>query len=128
MAERLKIEVPSSWYNAIADLPFDLPPNIPQVKPHTGPTRDGVGRPGGLKLQLPLALVRQMSSRRDRHTAISAPIRACNQSWRPTPFVRACRLERQIGTRARLYDKYEGGAEAPEDALVRIERPRDRGA
>lgn len=108
MVATSRIEVPSAWYNVTADLPFALPPDIPQTRTPADPARQEMGLPEGLKLQIPLALVRQMSSRQ-REIAIPDPVRERYRSWRPTPLVRALSLERQIGTRARLYYKYEGG-------------------
>ncbi len=91
--------IPIHWYNVVADLPFDLPPDIPQRQ-----TGNGSGRP---KLQLPLALVRQGLSRQ-RAIEIPDPVREQYRSWRPTPLVRARRLEAHLGTKARIYYKYEG--------------------
>jgi tryptophan synthase beta chain len=91
---------PKNWYNIIADLPFELPPDIPPPV--------NADRPEAMKLQLPLALVRQ-SMTRDRLIPIPEPVFEKYLSWRPTPLRRARALEQHIGTRARIYYKYEGG-------------------
>lgn len=90
--------MPSHWYNIIGDLPFELPPDIAQE-------RQGAG--GTVKFQVPLALVRQ-SVGRECDIAIPAPVRERYNAWRPTPLLRAERLEQALGTTARIYYKYEG--------------------
>ncbi|GAA4551952.1 TrpB-like pyridoxal phosphate-dependent enzyme [Amycolatopsis samaneae] len=94
------IHVPKNWYNILADIPFELPPDIPQ------PVR--ADRPEAVKPQLPLALVRQ-SMTRDPLVPIPESVFEKYLSWRPTPLRRARALERHLGTRARIYYKYEGG-------------------
>lgn len=95
------VEVPTSWYNVVADLPFELPPDLPPEP------KDGC-ETSSLKLQLPLALVRQ-SIGTERRVAIPAPVLERYRAWRPTPLQRATRLEAELGTKARIYYKYEGG-------------------
>jgi tryptophan synthase beta chain len=95
------VQVPNSWYNVVADLPFELPADLPP-EPMEG--RES----GSLKLQLPLALVRQ-SVGTERRIAIPAPVLELYRAWRPTPLLRATRLEAELGTKARIYYKYEGG-------------------
>lgn len=92
--------VPSHWYNILADLPFELPPDIPP------PSRPDQAE--AVRLQLPLALVRQSMSRAPL-IPIPEPVLDRYRSWRPTPLRRARALEQAIGTRARIYYKYEGG-------------------
>jgi tryptophan synthase beta chain len=97
------VQVPSSWYNVVADLPFELPPDLAPE-----PIETDARERSGLKLQLPLALVRQ-SMGTERRIAIPAPVLDHYRAWRPTPLLRATRLEAALGTRARIYYKYEGG-------------------
>lgn len=92
--------VPAHWYNVLADIPFELPPDIPP------PVR--LDNPKEMKLQLPLTLVRQ-SMTPERLLPIPEPVLERYRSWRPTPLRRARALEQLIGTRARIYYKYEGG-------------------
>ena len=99
MIDKTATDVPASWYNILADLPFDLPADIPQASQ---------GRSETIKLQLPLALARQSITRQPR-IAIPDEVLEKYRSWRPTPLIRAHRLERHLGTRARIFFKYEGG-------------------
>lgn len=93
-------DIPTHWYNILGDLPFDLPPDLP---PETSATSDEQ-----LKLQVPLALVRQSTSK-ERNIPIPPEVRARYRAWRSTPLIRAERLERSLGTRAQIWFKYEGG-------------------
>ncbi len=99
MVPSRRIVTPDHWYNILADLPFDLPHDIPQQN-------DGRSA-GPLKVQVPLALVRQGATR-ERFIPIPEPVLERYRSWRPTPLVRATRLEKRLGTAARIYYKYEG--------------------
>jgi tryptophan synthase beta chain len=94
------VSVPTHWYNVLADLPFELPPDIP--------AETSTGRGDSVKLQLPMAMVRQ-STTTTRSIPIPEPVREKYLAWRPTPLKRAHALERAIGTRSRIYYKYEGG-------------------
>ena len=92
-------EIPTHWYNILADLPFDLPPDLPPR---------GTSRPEeSVRVQVPLELIRQSIGKR-RDVEIPAPIRERYMQWRPTPLRRAQRLEAALGTPARIYFKYEG--------------------
>ncbi len=93
--------VPAAWYNLLADLPFDLPPDLP---PPAGDGRDGAR---ATEAQLPKALVRHTMTR-DRDVPIPDPVRDAYAMWRPTTLRRALQLEQALGTRARIYYKYEG--------------------
>jgi tryptophan synthase beta chain len=99
------IEVPRSWYNILADIPFALPPDLPAENPEISKAIDEAA---ALRVQLPLALARQTISTA-REIAIPEPVRELYKLWRPTPLVRARRLEQALGTKARIYYKYEGG-------------------
>lgn len=91
-------EVPASWYNALADLGFELPPDLPSPQARTS----------GVALQIPLALMRQELDRR-RLLPVPEEVLQQYRQWRPTPLRRAHAFERAIGTGCRLYYKYEGG-------------------
>jgi tryptophan synthase beta chain len=106
-------EMPREWYNIIPDLP--APPPLPL---HPG-TREPVG-PDALAPLFPMALILQEVSG-DRHIAIPEPVLDVYRLWRPTPLYRARRLEKDLGTPARIYYKYEGvspaGSHKPNTAV-----------
>jgi tryptophan synthase beta chain len=97
-------EMPRQWYNVIADLPAPPPPPL-----HPG-TRQPVG-PDDLAPLFPAALIAQEVSP-ERHIAIPDEVLDVYRLWRPTPLFRARRLEKDLGTPARIYYKYEGGSPA----------------
>src|SRR5450432_1166941 len=106
-------ELPRQWYNIIPDLPSPPPPPL-----HPG-TRQPVG-PDDLAPLFPAALIIQDVSC-DRHLAIPEPVLDVYRLWRPTPLYRARRLEKDLGTPARIYYKYEGvspaGSHKPNTAV-----------
>jgi tryptophan synthase beta chain len=106
-------EMPQQWYNIIPDLPAPPPPPL-----HPG-TRQPVG-PDDLAPLFPTALIMQEVSG-DRHIAIPEPVLDVYRLWRPTPLFRARRLERELGTPAKIYYKYEGvspaGSHKPNTAV-----------
>lgn len=91
-------DVPTSWYNVLPDLGFELPPDLPS--PRAGTT--------GLKLQIPPTLLRQELDRR-RLLPVPPEVLQRYRQWRPTPLRRALAFEHALGTNCRLYYKYEGG-------------------
>ena len=97
-------ELPRQWYNVIPDLPAPPPP----------PLHPGTGQPVGpddLAPLFPAALIGQEVSG-ERHIAIPEEVLDVYRLWRPTPLYRARRLEKDLGTPARIYYKYEGGSPA----------------
>ncbi len=105
-------EIPTHWYNVVADLPSaPLPPLGPDGNP-VGPEQMLAIFPGNL-------LEQEMSA--ERWIAIPEEIRDVYRIWRPTPMFRAHRLERALGTPAKIYYKYEGvspaGSHKPNTAI-----------
>ena len=92
--------IPTRWYNIQADLPRPLPPVL-----HPG-TKQPIG-PADLAPLFPMELIKQEVSR-ERFIDIPEEVREIYKLWRPTPLLRARRLEKAIGTTARIYYKYEG--------------------
>ena len=82
-------EIPTHWYNVIADMPH--PP-----APPLGPDGKPVG-PEALTPIFPMALIEQEVSA-ERWIPIPDPVREALRLWRPTPMFRAHRLE-QAGQR-----------------------------
>jgi tryptophan synthase beta chain len=105
--------IPKSWYNLIADLPKPLPPVL-----HPG-TKQPVG-PGDLEPLFPMELILQEVSA-ERSIDIPEPVRDVYRMWRPSPLMRARRLEQKLGTPAKIYFKYEGvspaGSHKPNTAV-----------
>ncbi|MBD3366553.1 MAG: TrpB-like pyridoxal phosphate-dependent enzyme [Candidatus Eisenbacteria bacterium] len=93
-------EMPRSWYNVLPDLPKPLEPPL-----HPG-TRQPVG-PDDLAPLFPEALILQEMSP-EREIPIPEDILDVYSIWRPTPLIRARRLERVLDTPARIYYKNEG--------------------
>jgi len=93
-------EIPTQWYNVQADLPRPLPPVL-----HPG-THQPVG-PDDLAPLFPMALIGQEVSQ-ERWIDIPDEVREIYKLWRPTPLLRARRLEKALGTPAHIYYKYEG--------------------
>jgi tryptophan synthase beta chain len=93
-------ELPTRWYNVLHDLPTPPPPVL-----HPG-TGQPVG-PDDLAPLFPLALILQEVSQ-DQYIDIPAEVLEVYRLWRPSPMYRAHRLEKALGTPARIYYKYEG--------------------
>ncbi len=93
-------DIPHHWYNIQADLPRPLPPVL-----HPG-THQPIG-PADLEPLFPMALIMQEVSQ-DRYIEIPDEVREIYKLWRPTPLLRARRLEKMLDTPAHIYYKYEG--------------------
>ncbi len=106
-------EMPTQWYNVIPDLPEPPPPPL-----HPG-TREPVG-PDDLAPLFPMALIMQEVST-DSYIDIPDEVLEVYKLWRPTPLIRAHRLEAALGTPAHIYYKYEGvspaGSHKPNTAV-----------
>jgi tryptophan synthase beta chain len=107
-------DIPSKWYNIQADLKTPAPPVL-----HPG-TKQPIG-PQDLAPLFPMELIKQEVSR-ERWIAIPEEIREVYRLWRPSPLYRARRLEKMLGTPARIYYKYEGvspaGSHKPNTAVA----------
>ncbi len=97
-------EIPTRWYNILADMPS--PPDPPL---HPGTKQPPA--PEDLAPLFPMDLIEQEVSGQ-RYFDIPEPVRDVYRLWRPTPLYRAHRLERALGTPARIYYKYEGTSPA----------------
>ncbi len=106
-------EMPTTWYNVAADLPFRLAPPL-----HPG-TMQPLG-PADLAPLFPMALIEQEVSTQ-RYIDIPGPVLDVLRSWRPSPLFRARALEQALDTPARIYYKYEGvspaGSHKPNTAV-----------
>jgi tryptophan synthase beta chain len=93
-------DIPSTWYNLNADFPEPLPPPL-----HPG-TKEPLP-PEALEAIFPKNLIAQEISG-DKYIEIPKPVRDIYALWRPTPLLRAVRLEQALNTPAHIYYKYEG--------------------
>lgn len=104
--------LPKAWYNIVADLPFEVPPLLHPA------TREPTRLPPFLFCE---ALIEQEETR-ERYVEIPEPVREVYRIWRPTPLIRARRLERALQTPAHIYYKYEGasppGSHKPNTAVA----------
>ena len=93
-------DIPKHFYNIAADSPVSPTPVLhPQTKePVT---------PDFLSAIFPMPIIEQEVSM-DRYIEIPQEIREIYKLWRPTPLIRAMRLEKALNTPAHIYFKYEG--------------------
>jgi tryptophan synthase beta chain len=107
-------QLPRRWYNVRADMP-----NPPQPVLHPG-TGEPVG-PDDLAPLFPMELIQQEVSE-EPEVAIPEEVLDIYRLWRPTPLYRAHRLEQAVGTRSRIFYKYEGvsppGSHKPNTAVA----------
>jgi len=107
-------EMPRQWYNIMADLPSPMPPPL-----HPG-TMQPVG-PADLAPIFPMNLIEQEVAT-ERFIDIPEPVLERLLLWRPSPLYRATRLEKFLGTPARIYLKMESvspaGSHKPNTAIA----------
>jgi tryptophan synthase beta chain len=107
-------DLPKAWYNINADMP--VPPN-PVLHPQTKKPVT----PEFLSVLFPMELIMQEVST-ERYIDIPEEIREILKLWRPTPLIRARRLEKMLGTPAHIYFKHEGvspsGSHKPNTAVA----------
>ena len=92
-------EIPKFWYNVNADNPCPPAPVL-----HPG-TKEPV-TPDFLSALFPMELILQEIST-ERFIEIPEEVREIYKLWRPTPLIRAARLEKALGTPAHIYYKNE---------------------
>jgi len=116
--EQIKIflqedEIPRQWYNIQADLRHPVPPPL-------GKDGKPIG-PDDLAPVFPMNLIEQEVST-ERWIQIPEEVLQVLLMWRPTPLYRARRLEKALGTPARIYYKNEGvsppGSHKPNTAVA----------
>ena len=105
-------EMPTHWYNVVADM--TTPPSPP-----LGPDGKPIAPEALLAIVPPAILEQEMST--ERWIAIPDEVRSALTMWRPSPLIRAHRLEKALGTPAKIYYKNEGvspaGSHKPNSAI-----------
>ncbi len=108
-----ELDLPKFWYNVAADSPV---PPTPVLNPMT---MEPV-TPDFLNVLFPMELIMQEIST-ERYIEIPEEVRDVYKLYRPTPLLRARRLEKALGTPAHIYYKYEGvspaGSHKPNTAI-----------
>jgi tryptophan synthase beta chain len=107
-------EMPTRWYNILADFPEPLAP------PLNPATREPI-KPSELEPIFAKELIKQeMSS--EKYIDIPQEILDIYTLWRPSPLYRAHRLEKALGTPAKIYYKNESvspaGSHKPNTAIA----------
>ena len=106
-------DLPKFWYNINADSPVPPTPVL-----HPG-TMEPV-TPDFLSVLFPMDLILQVVSK-ERYIEIPEEVREVYKLYRPTPLLRARRLEKALDTTAHIYYKYEGvspaGSHKPNTAI-----------
>jgi tryptophan synthase beta chain len=97
-------DIPKFWYNINADSKVAPAPVL-----HPG-TKEPV-TPDFLSVLFPMELIMQEIST-ERFIEIPEEVREIYKLWRPTPLMRAIRLEKALDTPAHIYYKYEGSSPA----------------
>jgi len=92
-------DLPKAWYNIQADSPVPPTPVL-----HPG-TKEPV-TPDFLGVLFPMELILQEVSK-ERYIQIPEEVREIYKLYRPTPLLRARRLEKALGTPAHIYFKNE---------------------
>jgi tryptophan synthase beta chain len=106
-------DLPRAWYNINADMPVPPAPvlNPQSLEPVT---------PDFLAVLFPMDLIMQEVSA-ERYIDIPQEVREIYKLYRPTPLMRARRLEKLLDTPAHIYYKYEGvspaGSHKPNTAI-----------
>ncbi|MDR1989062.1 MAG: TrpB-like pyridoxal phosphate-dependent enzyme [Acidobacteriaceae bacterium] len=105
-------DIPTHWYNIVADM---TTPPAPPLGPNGQPVP-----PEALGAIFPGAILEQEMSG-ERWIEIPEEVREAYRIWRPSPLYRAHRLERMLGTPAKIYYKNEAvspaGSHKPNTAV-----------
>src|SRR3954470_4768120 len=108
--------LPTAWFNVLPRLPEPLQPPL-----HPG-TKEPIG-PDDLAPLFPMGLIAQEVSS-EPWIDIPGEVLDILRLWRPTPLVRAIRLEQALGTPARIYFKDESvspaGSHKPNTAVPQV--------
>lgn len=93
-------EMPTQWYNVMPDIPNGVqPPLDPETKQPMAPEK--------LAAVFPMGLLEQEMSP-NSWIDIPEEVQDIYKIWRPSPLVRADKLEQALGTKAKIFFKNEG--------------------
>jgi len=110
----MTVQIPEAWFNVVPHLPTPLQPPLHPA------TREPVG-PDDLAPLFPMALIGQEVTA-EPWVDVPGEVLDILRTWRPTPLVRARRLEQALGTPARIYFKDESvspaGSHKPNTAVA----------
>lgn len=95
-------QIPRQWYNLRADMPEQPAPLLNPA------TRQPITKPEELYPIFCEELAKQELNQTDRYIDIPEEIIAFYKMCRPAPLIRAYCLEKELGTPAKLYYKFEG--------------------
>lgn len=116
-------DIPKTWYNINPDMPVSPGPVLHPA------TKEPV-TPNFLSALFPMRFIQEAVSE-EREIEIPEPVREIYALWRPTPLVRAHRLEKALDTPAHIYYKYEGaspvGSHKPNTAVAQAFYAKDEG-
>jgi tryptophan synthase beta chain len=105
-------KIPTHWYNVQADLPEPLPPYL----------HPGTKEPTRLPPPLFCEEINKQEFSKERYIEIPDEVREVYRVWRPTILQRAYRLEKFLGTPAKIYYKFEdsspAGSHKPNTAIA----------
>jgi len=108
--------MPQKWYNIVSEMVPDNPP----APPMNAETNEPVG-PDALSAIFPMSLIEQEMSAAP-YIDIPEEVQEILSIWRPTPLVRAKRLEAFLDTPAKIYYKNESvspaGSHKPNTAVA----------
>ncbi len=107
-------EMPTHWYNIVADMKTPPPP-------YRHPVTLELMKPEDLAPVFPQGLIAQEVST-ERWIEIPDEVQDVLKMWRPSPLFRAVRWEKALDTPARIYYKWEGvsapGSHKPNTAVA----------
>lgn len=105
-------EIPTHWYNVVADMPHAPAPSLGADGKPVSPEQ--------MMAIFPTQILEQEMSA-ERWIPIPDEVRETYRIWRPSPLMRAVRLERALGTPAKIFFKNEGvspaGSHKPNSAV-----------
>ncbi len=109
-------DIPKQWYNIAADIEGEFAAPL-----HPG-TKEPI-KPEDLEPLFPMELILQEVSQ-DRYIEIPNEVLSIYKTFRPSPLIRASRLEKELKTPAKIFYKYEGvsptGSHKPNTAIPQV--------